>query len=325
MTEPPGAPHDGFFKATFGRQAIARDFIAHYLPAALTQHMDLVHLTVDQEGYVADTLKEYFSDVVVTVPLTGGDTAEVYILFEHKSSSDRLARLQVLRYMVAKWDTLEKAGELPAIDGRRYLPLIVPVVVYHGPEPWRHGNRFADLFQPPDPAFYAYLPDFAHVLHDIGHIDEERLRATAGLYIIQWLLKHIFDDDLPAKLPELVQMLLNLSDPEWRDALLPSILKYLLRAGKSTVNDVQRTAAQLPRGESIMQTAAEELRQQGIQQGMQQGMQQGEALALLRQMERKFGNLSAATREKIENADADVLLHWLDRILTAETPEEVFH
>ena len=74
-----------------------------------------------------------------------------------------------------------------------------------------------------------------------------------------------------------------------------------------------------------MQTAAEELRQQGVQQGMQQGMQQGEALALLRQMERKFGHVSKATREKIEHADADVLLDWLDRILTAETPEEVFH
>ena len=78
-----------------------------------------------------------------------------------------------------------------------------------------------------------------------------------------------------------------------------------------------------------MQTAAEELRQQGYQQGHQaghqEGHQEGEATILLRLMERKFGTVPENLRERIEKADADTLLDWSERILTAKTPEEVVH
>ena len=82
-----------------------------------------------------------------------------------------------------------------------------------------------------------------------------------------------------------------------------------------------------------MQTAAEELRQQGYQQGHQAGHQaghqqrhqEGEATILLRLMERKFGTVPENLRERIEQADADTLLDWSERILTAEIPEDVVH
>jgi Holliday junction resolvase len=54
-------------------------------------------------------------------------------------------------------------------------------------------------------------------------------------------------------------------------------------------------------------------------------MQQGVAAVLLRQMERKFGILTPETRQRIVEADAETLLAWSDRILTAQTPEEVLH
>ena len=63
-----------------------------------------------------------------------------------------------------------------------------------------------------------------------------------------------------------------------------------------------------------------------IEQGMQQGMEQGEARTLLRQIDRKFGSQAAqAHRERIETAELEQLETWLDRILTAETPETIFH
>ena len=65
--------------------------------------------------------------------------------------------------------------------------------------------------------------------------------------------------------------------------------------------------------------------EQGREQGMQQGMQQGEAAVLMRQLERRFGpEVAAAWRERVEAADAETLLVWSDRILTASTPEELF-
>ena len=72
-----------------------------------------------------------------------------------------------------------------------------------------------------------------------------------------------------------------------------------------------------------MSAFAERFTQQGAEQGLQQGMQQGEAAVLIRQMERRFGPLAPAQRERIESADAETLLEWSERILTATRPEDV--
>jgi len=56
---------------------------------------------------------------------------------------------------------------------------------------------------------------------------------------------------------------------------------------------------------------------------VQQGVQQGEARVLLKQLELKFGAISDTVRERIQTTDTDTLLVYLERILTAETLDEV--
>jgi hypothetical protein len=51
---------------------------------------------------------------------------------------------------------------------------------------------------------------------------------------------------------------------------------------------------------------------------------EGEARMLLRQLRLKFGPLDAATEERVRSADADRLLEWGDRILSAERLEDLF-
>jgi len=74
-----------------------------------------------------------------------------------------------------------------------------------------------------------------------------------------------------------------------------------------------------------MSSFAERHLEKGRQEGMQQGMQQGEARILLRQMERKFGTVSVEIRQRINQADEERLLEWSERILTANSLEEVLH
>ncbi len=79
-----------------------------------------------------------------------------------------------------------------------------------------------------------------------------------------------------------------------------------------------------PRESEAMTGFAERFRTEGREEGMQQGMQQGEAAVLLRQIERRFGAEAAAhCRDRIERADADTLLEWSERILTAGSVEDV--
>ena len=57
--------------------------------------------------------------------------------------------------------------------------------------------------------------------------------------------------------------------------------------------------------------------------GHEAGRQEGEALVLMRLIELKFGPPSEAAREQINAADADTLLRWSERILTAQSLDEV--
>lgn len=65
--------------------------------------------------------------------------------------------------------------------------------------------------------------------------------------------------------------------------------------------------------------------QQGIQQGIRQGVKKGEAEMLVRILVGRFGDLPEGARQAIEAADAETLLQWSDRVLTAQTLEEVLH
>ena len=261
-------PHDGFFKEIFSREEVVREFIEHYLPAEINSHFDLSTLSVDMEGYIAEEFKEYFSDIVASVQLQQGEGAEVYLLFEHKSGPDSMARLQVLNYMVQKWMQMYRSGELRGEP----LPIIIPVVIYHGKRRWKPSLEFADLFQLPSEDFRVYVPEFSHLLHDISHIDEEAFKSTTLLEIIQLLFKYIYYPELRHKLPEVAGLLHQLKDKERITEYLEVIVDYVLSAGQVDVEDVRRVVKSLPQGEEIVNTAAEKLRKEGYERAEQEFM-----------------------------------------------------
>lgn len=61
----------------------------------------------------------------------------------------------------------------------------------------------------------------------------------------------------------------------------------------------------------------------GIQKRIEQGIRQGEGTLLLRLIELKFGAASEAVIRQVREADADTLLLWSERILTAATLSDV--
>lgn len=55
------------------------------------------------------------------------------------------------------------------------------------------------------------------------------------------------------------------------------------------------------------------------------GIEKGEAAVLLRLIARKYGEEAVETyRGRIEQADAETLLTWSERILTADRVEDIF-
>ena len=63
---------------------------------------------------------------------------------------------------------------------------------------------------------------------------------------------------------------------------------------------------------------------EGRVEGRMEGRMEGEAALLLRQLERKFPPLPESARQRIATADAETLLVWGERVLDANSLDEVW-
>jgi predicted transposase YdaD len=81
---------------------------------------------------------------------------------------------------------------------------------------------------------------------------------------------------------------------------------------------------QIPQTEQIMKTMAEELEERGEARGLTRGRAEGRAETLKKQMMLKFGALAPEHAARIASATEQQLDLYIERILTATTPDAVF-
>lgn len=60
------------------------------------------------------------------------------------------------------------------------------------------------------------------------------------------------------------------------------------------------------------------------EKSLQEGLRKGEARILLRQLRLKLGSVDPAVEARVLAADSDQILAWSERVLTAESLEDVF-
>ena len=100
-------------------------------------------------------------------------------------------------------------------------------------------------------------------------------------------------------------------------------------------NERARYQREYPQEAATMGTFSERFLQQGLERGLEQGREQGlvqgehigvrkgEARVLLTLLRLKFGTVSEAVEARIDQADADTLLGWSGRVLSAGSIEDV--
>lgn len=67
-----------------------------------------------------------------------------------------------------------------------------------------------------------------------------------------------------------------------------------------------------------------EFARQFVAEGRKEGIEEGEKKLLLKQLDRKFGELTAEVRERILAASSEQVDIWAERVLTAQTLDQVF-
>jgi len=324
-------PHDKFFREVWSRRDIAADFLENYLPANVLKHLELDSLQLENRSYIDENLRDQYSDMLYSVKLAEEDTAFVYMLFEHKSYPDRYVAVQLLRYMGEIWNQYLK-GRNSVTQGD--LPLIIPLVVYHGTEQWE-ACTLSELVKDGPQELRCYLPDFNFLFSDFSAAVSPEIRGEALLQAVLRVLHTLPGGDLENDLNRIIVLLKGLTHNRVGMEIFRSITQYIFAAqDKVTVEDMRTVAREQlsPKEEEEIMTVAEKLRKEGMQEGRQEGKQEGkregkqegECTVLRRQLENRFGEIPPEYRRRLEQADSETLLKWSERVLTATSLEEVF-
>ena len=83
------------------------------------------------------------------------------------------------------------------------------------------------------------------------------------------------------------------------------------------INDLQEV-------QSMLAERVTEWTEEWKRQGIEEGRQKGEAALLLRLLELRFGPLNETSGARVRRADAETLLRWGEKVLTAASLEEIF-
>jgi predicted transposase/invertase (TIGR01784 family) len=326
--------HDHSYKLLFSHPEMVADLLRGFVREEWVGQLDFASLEKVSGSYVADDLREQEDDVIWRVRW-GQDWLYVYLLIEFQSTVERYMAVRILAYLGLLYQDLVRSGQLAA-DGR--LPPVLPIVLYNGGRRWDAPQEIAELLVPAPKGLDAYRPRLKYLLLDEGRYADSELEPLHNLVAALFRLENSRTvQDVERVLPALVAWLefpeqtsLRRAFTVWlKRVFLPGRLPGVEFGG---INDLQEVQSML--AERVIEWT-EEWKRQGLQEGLEEGLQQGlevgrqegrregEATLLLRLLTLRFGELDETVRDRVRKADAETLLLWGERVLTAASVEDV--
>jgi predicted transposase YdaD len=344
-------PHDAFFRQAFGSPKHVVGLLRLVLPKHLQAVLDLdpEKIRILDPTHVDAELRSTGSDLVVEVPrrAAAGDSDRAPAIFilaiEHQRQDERFIVVRQLGYTVRIWERW-----LREHPDATHLPPVIPVVIHNGERPWRSPTSLHALLDLPDvpldPSLRALLPSMEVVLADLASPDLTRavLRSRADdadmvsetqLEILQGATRA----DADALLDDWASRLRPLHDEPAGWSTLVAALCYLAQVSAIPKPHLAAAADALPEPtKETFMTAAQEWFLEGKQEGRTEGREEGKvegreegersalASVLTRQVRLRFRDIPPEAIARIEAAHKPELESWLERILTAETLEDLF-
>ena len=240
-----------------------------HLPSEIAVLVDFEHLPELMEGtFINGDGAKTQCDALFRVRLKSGQDARIYVLLEHKSSVDYDTPLQIARYMLNIW-----ARELKATPAHRKLPMILPLVFYHGLGEWTVPRSLAEMIDAPD-GVDDPLRGFAYTLRDLRRLDPWHLAQNPEVQAALVALWLVFEENV---LPELLDLVTGgmVDGSEFESHIITYISEKFNVDAPTLEASLQRTKPQ--RWEILMGTAAESWLEQGRTEGWTEGKAEGKA------------------------------------------------
>ncbi len=297
-------PHDKFFKKTFGDVAVAKDFLNNYLPQKIMGIIDIETLEPQKDSYIDEELKEGFSDLLFRANINKRE-GYLYLLFEHKSYPSRDIAFQLLKYTVRVWDT--KIGE----TGQ--LPVIIPLVVYHGKEGWNIKHTLGEMILGYDELpqdIRALVPNYQYLLFDLSRFTDEEIKGAVITRITVMIMRDIQRKGIGAIweiILEAVTLLQEFEDKETGLEYFAILMRYVFSARPDLTKDdlyelVKKIETTYPEGSEKVMTLAQAFREEGKEEGIIKGMERGIEVGA------KRGKLEVARNAIKEGVELDLIV-----------------
>ena len=208
-----------------------------------------------KDSFIDKKLRRYYSDKLYKAKFTNGLLALFYALIEHKSYPEHFVSFQVLLYKVKIWEFFikqynanrkaqikqkKKNPDIVVDPTLKYLPPIIPMVLYHGKQEWKVPLDFKSLIDPNRPdEFDKYIPDFQYEFVNLSGIPDKDIKGEIYYQVAMRLMKHIYSPDLKSRLFDFMELLesnYNNGTYNRRDVLdrLEAIIEYLLASTSLT-------------------------------------------------------------------------------------------
>lgn len=335
----PMTRHDESYKLLFSHREMVEDLLRGFVRETWVETLAFSTLEKVNASYVSDTLEPRADDLVWRVRW-GQETLYIYLLLEFQSDVQRFMGVRLMSYVALLYQDLLRSREL---SPRGLLPPVMPVVIYNGGREWTAPRDVAHLIEAQPEELGRYRPCFSYLVLDEWHLPAGELPSLDNLVAALFALERSEGPDevrrivthLAERLKRPEHRRLQRAFTTWlRTVLLPARLPGAVLPAVEGLKEFQTMLDEHSRDwtrnwieQGVERGHARGLaegRAEGRTEGLEMGRRMGEATLLRRQLERRFGTLPASYRKLLEEADAEQLLDWGERLLDAASPEEVF-
>ncbi len=264
------------FKEVFSQKRIAKDFIENNIPKEALNIMDMESLELQKDSFINKELEENFSDLIYRVKINNKD-AYICFLLEHKSYKDKMAIFQLNKYILESWMRIIQK------ENKQELPLIIPMLIYHGREKWNLKTDIRDMipgFCELPKYFKERVPVFKYDFFNIGEYKEKDFEKLTGLTAMMLkAFKYAFEEDIEVVLKNFLLALEEVKKEESIETLIyygEIYLKYIEQTNHDITEErLKEEIRKLDGKGAITMSILQKREEKGMQKGMRRGMQEG--------------------------------------------------
>jgi hypothetical protein len=309
--------HDLSYRDFFSHPRMIRDLLRDIVGEQWVERIDFDSGELANTSFVKGITNRETDIIWKFGRKDGGEPVYVYILIEFQSRPDPTMPVRFMVYMGLFYQKL-LASQPAAARGK--LPLVIPIAMNTGSERWNVATDLGSMIGDLDPSAEKYRPRLLYHLIDEAAYPREKLASlsspVADLFRLEtsrdWREVQSSVQRLRKSVPPTEGALREVFEGWLQEVILP-------RLKLSEAEEVS-----VPRTLEEVETMLAESIDRWTREIREEGRQEEGVRLVLRLLRLKFGPLEAEVEERVRSADADRLLEWGERVVTAGSLAEIF-